>query len=561
MPNLPSEFIERTRQLMGEAECNALCRALQADEPVSIRTNTGKNAPAPPQAHPVPWTDNGFYLNRRPAFTFDPLFHAGFYYVQEAASMFIAQAVRRYVNRPVVMLDLCAAPGGKSTLVRNCLPQGSLLVANEVMRARSQVLAENLIKWGNPEVIVTNNDPADFSRLEERFDVILTDVPCSGEGMFRKDDRAISEWSSEGVELCWKRQRRIVADIWPCLKQGGILIYSTCTFNREENEDNVAWIASTLGAEVLPVDTETEWGITGNLTGEDFPVYRFLPHHTSGEGLFVAVLRKKPDSEAGNFCFIGENTRREEADGCHAGNGGEWFADGISPSGDSEEEKPASVYSRRTIAETVYTDAAERRGRKAEGFRKGGKGKAMQKGSKVSGVSFPKETEAWIQHAGNFSFRIEDTLAIAIPADYAGFYDELKESLRILHAGITLAELKGKDWMPSHTLAMSTVLCKDAFPQTDLTLAQALSYLRREAIILDSSVPKGYVLVTYRHVPLGFVKNLGNRANNLYPQEWRIRSGYTPEELHPVYENLLELAACSAGSAACPNPLPDSPSA
>ena len=560
MPNLPSEFIERTRQLMGEAECNALCRALQADEPVSIRTNTGKNAPAPPQVHPVPWTDNGFYLNRRPAFTFDPLFHAGFYYVQEAASMFIAQAVRRYVNRPVVMLDLCAAPGGKSTLVRNCLPQGSLLVANEVMRARSQVLAENLIKWGNPEVIVTNNDPADFSRLEERFDVILTDVPCSGEGMFRKDDRAISEWSSEGVELCWKRQRRIVADIWPCLKQGGILIYSTCTFNREENEDNVAWIASTLGAEVLPVDTETEWGITGNLTGEDFPVYRFLPHHTSGEGLFVAVLRKKPDSEAGNSCFTGENTRREEADGCHAGNGGEWFADGISPSGDSEEEKPASVYSRRTIAETIYTDA-ERRGRKAEGFRKGGKGKAMQKGSKVSGVSFPKETEAWIQHAGNFSFRIEDTLAIAIPADYAGFYDELKESLRILHAGITLAELKGKDWMPSHTLAMSTVLCKDAFPQTDLTLAQALSYLRREAIILDSSVPKGYVLVTYRHVPLGFVKNLGNRANNLYPQEWRIRSGYTPEELHPVYENLLELAACSAGSAACPNPLPDSPSA
>lgn len=539
MPNLPSEFIERTRQLMGEAECNALCRALQADEPVSIRTNTGKNAPVPPQAHPVPWTDNGFYLNRRPAFTFDPLFHAGFYYVQEAASMFIAQAVRRYVNRPVVMLDLCAAPGGKSTLVRNCLPQGSLLVANEVMRARSQVLAENLIKWGNPEVIVTNNDPADFSRLEERFDVILTDVPCSGEGMFRKDDRAISEWSSEGVELCWKRQRRIVADIWPCLKQGGILIYSTCTFNREENEDNVAWIASTLGAEVLPVDTETEWGITGNLTGEDFPVYRFLPHHTSGEGLFVAVLRKKPDSEAGNSGFTGENTRREEADGCHAGNGGEWFADGISPSGDSEEEKPASVYSRRTIAETIYTDA-ERRGRKAEGFRKGGKGKAMQKGSKVSGVSFPKETEAWIQHAGNFSFRMEDTLAIAIPADYAGFYDELKESLRILHAGITIAELKGKDWMPSHTLAMSTALCKDAFPQTDLTLAQALSYLRREAIILDSSVPKGYVLVTYRHVPLGFVKNLGNRANNLYPQEWRIRSGYTPEELHPVYENLLE---------------------
>lgn len=533
MPNLPSEFIERTRQLMGETECNALCQALQADEPVSIRTNNGKKAPAPPQAHHVPWTDNGFYLNRRPAFTFDPLFHAGFYYVQEAASMFIAQIIKTCIKEPVAMLDLCAAPGGKSTLVRDCLPQGSLLVANEVMRARSQVLAENLIKWGNPGVIVTNNDPADFSRLEERFDVILTDVPCSGEGMFRKDDRAISEWSEEAVELCRKRQRRIVADIWPCLKTGGILIYSTCTFNREENEDNVAWIASTLQAEVLPVEVKPEWGITGNLTGGDFPVYRFLPHRTSSEGLFVAVLRKKTDS--GTADFHSDEVYPGEVGVCAAGNFRETYGNGDSAACNVEEERTAPVRFRGTKTESLYADNAEKRRTKSDGFRKGGKGKAMQKGNKAAGISFPKETEAWIQHADDFSFRMEDTFARAVPAAYTDLYDELRESLHILHAGITLAEQKGKDWMPSHVLAMSTELNAEAFPHVDLPLVQALAYLRREAIVLPPSAPKGYVLLTFREVPLGFVKNLGNRANNLYPQEWRIRSSYTPEELHPVY--------------------------
>ena len=165
------------------------------------------------------------------------------------------------------MLDLCAAPGGKSTLCRSTLPEGSLLVANEVMRNRSQVLAENLIKWGHPEVVVTNNDPADFTELTHLFDVILTDVPCSGEGMFRKDQVAVDEWSLENVDICWQRQRRILIDIWPSLKPGGLLIYSTCTFNREEDEDNVAWIARELGAEILPVSIDDSWEITGNLIG------------------------------------------------------------------------------------------------------------------------------------------------------------------------------------------------------------------------------------------------------------------------------------------------------
>lgn len=179
--------------------------------------------------------------------------------------MFVEQVLRQYVESPVVMLDLCAAPGGKSTHARSVLPEGSLLVANEVIRNRSQVLAENLTKWGHPDVVVTNNDPADFSALPSFFDVILTDVPCSGEGMFRKDPVAVEEWSQENVEICWQRQRRIIADIWPCLKPGGILIYSTCTYNSKEDEENVCWIQQEFGAELLPLEVRNEWNITGNL--------------------------------------------------------------------------------------------------------------------------------------------------------------------------------------------------------------------------------------------------------------------------------------------------------
>ena len=292
--NLPQAFIERTRQLIGDEAYTQFEEALQTETPVSIRPNRMKCS-QPVEGEPIPWASSGSYLNNRPTFTFDPLFHAGCYYVQEASSMFVERVLQEYVKEPVVMLDLCAAPGGKSTLCRSALPEGSLLVANEVMRNRSQVLAENLIKWGHPEVVVTNNDPADFTDLTHLFDVILTDVPCSGEGMFRKDQVAVDEWSLENVDICWKRQRRILADIWPALKPGGILIYSTCTFNREEDEDNVAWIAKELDADVLSVPVEDSWGITGNLTGKDFPVYRFLPHKTKGEGFFLGVLKKRGD--------------------------------------------------------------------------------------------------------------------------------------------------------------------------------------------------------------------------------------------------------------------------
>ena len=470
--NLPQAFIERTRQLLGEEQYPAFQEALATEVPVSIRPNR-KKCDLPVEGEAVPWAPSGVYLKSRPTFTFDPLFHAGCYYVQEASSMFVERVLREYVKEPVVMLDLCAAPGGKSTLCRSALPEGSLLVANEVMRNRSQILAENLVKWGSPEVIVTNNDPADFTDLTHLFDVILTDVPCSGEGMFRKDQVAVDEWSIENVEICWQRQRRILTDIWPSLKPGGLLIYSTCTFNREEDEDNVAWIARELGAEVLPVSIEEGWGITGNLTGGGFPVYRFLPHKTKGEGFFLAALRK---------C----------ADGC--------------------DETPSR------FLKTPSQMDKKKKGKDAK-----------------QPLSVPREAKDWLKESDAFNLTLNGTSVVAFPKAHAEVYALLGQQLKVIHAGITLGEIKGKDLIPHHSLAMSTALASEAFPQAELTYEQAIAYLRKEGLLLDADVPRGYVLLTYRQVPLGFVKNIGNRANNLYPQEWRIRSGYLPEEIVCVF--------------------------
>ena len=470
--NLPQAFIERTRQLLGDEAYTPFEEALQTETPVSIRPNRMKCS-QPVEGESIPWASSGTYLKNRPTFTFDPLFHAGCYYVQEASSMFVEKVLLEYVKEPVVMLDLCAAPGGKSTLCRSVLPEGSLLVANEVMRNRSQVLVENLIKWGHPEVVVTNNDPADFTDLTHLFDVILTDVPCSGEGMFRKDQVAVDEWSLENVDICWKRQRRILADIWPALKPGGILIYSTCTFNREEDEDNVAWIAKELDADILSVPVEDSWGITGNLTGKDFPVYRFLPHKTKGEGFFLGVLKKRAD-------VLDETPRR-------------------------------------------FLKTSARLDKKKKG-----------KDAKQTLV-VPKEAKVWLEDSSEYALAMKDTNVVAFPKAYENEYALLQQTLKVIHSGITLGEIKGKDLIPHHSLAMSTALAKEAFPRAEVNYEQAISYLRKEGLILDADVPRGYVLLTYKDVPLGFVKNIGNRANNLYPQEWRIRSGYLPEEVVTVF--------------------------
>ena len=400
--------------------------------------------------------------------------------------MFVEQALRQYVaQKPVVMLDLCAAPGGKSTHARSLLPAGSLLVANEVIRNRSQILAENLTKWGHPGVVVTNNDPADFAPLKGFFDVILTDVPCSGEGMFRKDPVAVSEWSPENVEICWQRQRRILSDIWHCLKPGGLLIYSTCTYNAKENEENVRWIRDEFGAEVLPLEVSAEWNITGNLlAGESFPVYRFLPYKTMGEGFFLAVLRKPASEE-------------------------DWV----------EAQRPQGQW-------------AEPAGRK--GGKHSDKGrKATTKGAKAPEFSKERFTEVrgWLTASEEYEFILNGNSVGAFPKSHLEELSALRSSLRIVQAGVDVAELKGRDVLPAHGLAMSAVLNLSAFAHEEIGYEQAVAYLRKEAVTLSATAPRGIVLLTYKQIPLGFVKNIGNRANNLYPQEWRIRSGYLPEEV------------------------------
>lgn len=474
--NLPIPFVEYTRRLLGVDTFEQLAVALNEVPPVSIRFNSKKVVNSTINKESVPWSTQGFYLDERLTFTFDPLFHAGCYYVQEASSMFVEQVLRNYTSvEPLKMLDLCAAPGGKSTHARSVLPSGSLLVANEVMRNRSQILAENLIKWGYPDVVVTNNDPSDFTQLTSYFDVILTDVPCSGEGMFRKDAVAIDEWSEENVDTCWQRQRRIIKDIWPALKPGGILIYSTCTYNTLENEENVQWILDNFEAEALTIPTKDDWNITGNLLqGAEFPVYRFMPSRTRGEGFFLAAIRKADDD---------------------------------------------------SFAEVKY---------KKENKKNNKNKKSSNKKSSNNDKELLAKASRWLNDADQYSLTIDDVSIKAIPTNYINDIELLKSTLRVINSGINIAEIKGNDLIPHHALAMSCECNFDAFESIELSYEQAIAYLRKEAINLPPSTSKGFILLTYKNTPIGFVKNIGNRANNLYPQEWRIRSGYLPEEIKTI---------------------------
>lgn len=296
---LPAAFAARV-----EAEVPGLAEALEETPPVSIRFNPFKRLadfPADPSGvgEPVAWALPGeaCYLTDRPVFTADPVFHGGAYYVQEAGSMFVGWLLRRVLRTTGIVtpkvLDLCAAPGGKTTHIASVVGSEGVVVANETIRSRARILAENVQKWGSGNVAVTSNDPADFgARLAGDFDVIVADVPCSGEGMFRKDPASREAWSPENVQLCAARQRRIVSDVWAALRPGGVLIYSTCTFNAAENEENVRWVAEELGGEVLDFDGVPEEIVT---TGAG---WHFYPHRVRSEGFFAAAIRKTGDFDA-----------------------------------------------------------------------------------------------------------------------------------------------------------------------------------------------------------------------------------------------------------------------
>lgn len=303
MSALPVEFINSLHGILPAAEVAELCDAILESQPVtSIRFNPFKIQQRP-EGRQVPWSRYGYLLDERPSFTLDPMFHAGAYYVQEASSMFVEHIYRSVVGerKGVRLLDLCAAPGGKSTLYSTVAGLDGLVVANEVIRPRAMALADNIQRWGLGNVVVTNNDPSHFSGFRNWFDVVAVDAPCSGEGMFRKDPKAREEWNPELVSMCAARQRRILADIWGALKPGGTLIYSTCTYNRQENEENIEWLCSEYDCEGAEIEVPEEWnivtGTVSSIDSENIPTFRFYPHRLEGEGFFAAVIRKGGQGE------------------------------------------------------------------------------------------------------------------------------------------------------------------------------------------------------------------------------------------------------------------------
>ena len=387
MPHLPSDFVTYTRELFGEELWQKYLSSFEEETPVSIRLNgdtTVEQVAHLPIESRIPWSEKGYYLKERPVFTLDPLLHAGAYYVQEASSQYLDEVLRKATAGLEIKMaaDFCASPGGKSLIIKDFLPEGATLVSNEFVRKRSWILAENMEKAGLAEmkplptspqgeessqrrgqhhVIVTNNDTAEIAKSGNVFDLIVCDVPCSGEGMFRKDHATIDEWSFDNVMKCAALQREIVQNAWDCLREGGVLVYSTCTFNRYEDEDNMQFIVNELGAEVI-VEPR-----------------KFIPGQDRGEGQFMVAFRKTTE--------------------------------------------------------------------------------CTKKKAKCRLNTLPK----------------------------------------------TMEELTAET------------------PRCELSLNDALNYLRGNSVVLPNDMPKGIVAVCYQGFILGTVKNIGNRANNHYPKEWRIK--------------------------------------
>lgn len=441
------------QRLLGADASGQFLEALKAPTPVSIRLNPRKTLTQPDGIAPtagdeVPWHPQGRYLPERPVFTLDPAFHAGAYYVQEASSMFLHEVLRQTVDftQPRKILDLCAAPGGKSTLLASMMDGKGLLVANETIRTRTNALRENLEKWGYPNVAVTSAEAEDFAALEGWFDVVVADAPCSGEGLFRKDPDAVAEWSPEQVTLCSARQKRILGAAVEALAPGGILVFSTCTYNESENGENVAWLTQNFDLEPLSLEVPAAWGVDARGGG-----YQFFPHKLRGEGFFIAALRK--------------------------------------------------------------TDGHTKKHQTSGGFR--------------SLSALPKNLipalARW-QHAnaGARFFQTQTGSILALTATLENDYLILDKYLKIKWFGTPVGEMKGRDLVPDHALALSLSMAPD-FPAVDVNLEQALRFLKKETFDLPEGAPTGWLLVRFGGLNLGWIKALPNRMNNYLPPERRIR--------------------------------------
>ena len=435
---LPKAFVERVSQdsFLG----NSLLQSLDEEQPIAIRINSSKGDSVFDGLEEIPWSKNGFYLTERPIFTLDPHFHGGRYYPQEAGSQFIDSILRQldFPDEPVI-LDLCAAPGGKSTLIADFLQGTGLLLANEVIQNRSKILKENLTKWGAMNSLVSNNDPQDFDGLKSVFDCILIDAPCSGEGMFRKDPDARNEWSEEAVNLCAGRQKRIVMDVWDSLKPNGFLIYSTCTFNSQENEDNVRWILEQTDSKIHEIELPLA------KTGRDGIGYYALPSELKTEGFYVVVIQK-----------LGEE-------------------------------------------------------------------RIQKNKSKRKSTLTRLKPEAWFKDwiSSDSEFIQWNNYVFALPAGSVELVELLHSNLRIIKLGTELGEISRKGLIPNEALVLDSSNLSAQVAEITLTREQALHYLKGETFNLEGK--HGFNTVSFEGTKLGWIKHLGNRFNNLYPKEWRIR--------------------------------------
>jgi 16S rRNA C967 or C1407 C5-methylase (RsmB/RsmF family)/NOL1/NOP2/fmu family ribosome biogenesis protein len=440
MQSLPAKFIDRINRENPNHEI--LLSSLDSESPISVRLNPNK-----PQvlnhlefAEQVPWCSTGYYLESRPKFTLDPLFHAGCFYPQEAGSMYIESVFKSLdLSDSPAVLDLCAAPGGKSTLLASLLNNKGVLVSNEVIRSRAYILAENVTKSGYSNCLVSNNDPKDFSTLKGSFDVILIDAPCSGEGMFRKDLKSRAEWSEENANMCSARQKRIVMDVWDSLKENGYIIYSTCTFNPDENENNIDWLLNELDCEIVQVPL-FENAIPDS---KKYGVY-FLPGFTKSEGFYCCVLRKKEKVNLNSKIKL-ENL---------------------------------------SILKSI---------------------------DNIS--SFTKNS------SNSFFWNENETIYGSTELTF-NFYRQHLKKLKWMKIGVKLGENTKKGCTPDIELALNPSLINDE-NSIELTEKQALKFLHGDTFELNAS--SGIHLLSFKNQPIGFIKHLGNRFNNLYPKEWRIR--------------------------------------
>ncbi len=448
MAGLPEGFKNQMQELLG-SEYDRFLEAMGKPVPVSVRYNLRK--PTKPLGVPIPWCASGRYLSERPSFTLDPVFHGGGYYVQEASSMFLEQVILQVTdqNRPITALDLCGAPGGKSTHLLSLLHPDSFLFANEAIRSRTGLLTENLEKWGYSNVLITQNDPAEFQRLPCYFDLILVDAPCSGEGLFRKEPAAMMEWSPRQVEVCALRQRRILSDIWGSLKPGGVMIYSTCTYNRSENQDNLQWLRETTGCEFIPIRLDPSWGVRETDEGKGFG-YQCLPHRVHGEGLFFAAMRK-PGNESSSTLRIKDRLR--------------------------------------------YPSKAEL-----------------------------SEVGHWLSPADGYAFFFHGPQVRALPYFHKPHLLAALENLSVVQAGTGVGEIKKNRIVPDHSLALSLARNRNVLSGLTVSREQALAYLRMDTLDFPDA-EKGFQVVEYEGLGLGWVNVLPGRINNLFPSSRRIRLG------------------------------------